>query len=641
MNKPLLTTFVCFIGLMVQAVAQARPLTPEDLYSDDRIQSFSISPSGKYIAYVSPNNDNDIFTVAELDGMKPTFTTQMGPKRFVMGYRWVNDERLLLWPGERWGVYENIYWTGEMQAFNYDGKKNTKLWGYGKELDSSGESDPRRGYLSIENTLEDDPEHILVVTKSGQWGTYTTRRLRKMNVYNGRLTRGERSSIRRASFITDKKGNNIGQLGTDDKYETIFVYKNDKGELEPIPDGKSVDSVWVNQKGNFILTRAFENNVYKLVEFDRQTKKEKVLRTSKGADISPMLDRDDLIFGYSLIENGKRARYYFDNNHPEAQLRLAVANAFKNYSTSVSDGSKDGTKRIVTVYSDVEPGKHYLYNANAKVKLQLINLRRQKIKRDRFSKMTPVKFKARDGLEINGYLTRPNGSKGKDPMVVMVHGGPYGVRDYWGYNSEVQLLASQGYAVLQVNFRGSGGYGKAFEEAGHLQWGKAMQDDVTDGTLWAVKQGFADKDKLCIYGASYGGYAALWGVVKEPDLYKCAIGYVGVYDLPLENSVGDINDTREGRHFLETTRGTDETELRKYSPVHNASKIKAGLFLVHGGEDERVPIEHYENMTEALDNLKYPYESMVMEGEGHGFAETENQYKLYNKMVRFLAKYLK
>ncbi len=191
-------------------------------------------------------------------------------------------------------------------------------------------------------------------------------------------------------------------------------------------------------------------------------------------------------------------------------------------------------------------------------------------------------------------------------------------------------------------FRGSGGYGEAFEEAGHKQWGKAMQDDVTDATLWAVKLGFANKDKMCIYGGSYGGYAALMGVVKEPDLYKCAIGYVGVYDLPLEYDVGDIRQSKEGLNFIETTVGKeDDPDLIKYSPARHADKIKAGIFLVHGGQDERVPIEHYEAMSKALDKVGHPYEKMVADDEGHGFSKNENQYKLYGKMVDFLAKYLK
>jgi dipeptidyl aminopeptidase/acylaminoacyl peptidase len=408
-----------------------------------------------------------------------------------------------------------------------------------------------------------------------------------------------------------------------------------------MPNAKDYIYAWGADEQHVIFKKDAGNNVYEFIKFNRFTQKSSILATSKNIDMSPITDRNESLIGYWTEKDGVPVDVYFDEQSEEAQLRRLVARTFKNAHTSVSNGSDDGNRRMVNVWSDIEPSKYYLFDLKAKVKLRLLDVHKGKIKRDRFAKMTPISFDARDGLKIHGYLSRPNGSKGNDPMVVVVHGGPYGLRDSWGWDREVQLLTSQGYAVLQVNFRGSGGYGEDFEKLGHFQWGKAMQDDVTDGTLWAVKQGFANKDKLCIYGGSYGGYAALMGVVKEPDLYKCAIGYVGVYDLPLENKVGDINDTKEGRYFLKTTRGDNEAELIKYSPARHANKIKAGIFLVHGEMDQRVPIEHYEAMSEALDKVGHPYEKLVAVDEGHGFSENENQYELYGKMLTFLAKYLK
>jgi dienelactone hydrolase len=637
--KKLLTALV---ALTISVSALAVPLTPEDLFSDDRITEFAISPTGEYIAYVAPQDDTEILTIAKVDGMKPTFTTKMGSKRYVGRLRWVNDERIMLWPAERYGAHEVKYLTGEIQALNYNGKRNTKLWGYRVNV-KPGKQDPRGGYLGIASTLKDDPDHIMITTIDGGYGRYATRRLRKMNIYNGRINIGERSNVRSASFLVDRQGNSLMQWGVDEEYENIVTYKDKSGEWQTLPDAKNYLNAWnSSNEQNVILKRDAGDNVYELVQFNRLNKKITTLATTTNINMSPILDRDGNIIGYNTEKFGKPVRVYFDEQSKEAQLRRLIAKTFKNTMTSVSNGSEDGSRRMVTVWSDQEPSKYYLYDANAKTKLRLLTAFKRTIKRDRFSKMTPIAFEARDGLNIQGYISRPNGSKGNDPMVVMVHGGPYGPRDYWGWDAEVQLLTSQGYAVLQVNFRGSGGYGEAFEESGHLQWGKAMQDDLTDGTLWAVEQGYANKDKLCIYGGSYGGYAALMAVVKEPELYKCAIGYVGVYDLPLERDVGDIKSTVEGRHFLDTTRGKEnDPDLVKYSPARQASKIKAGIFLIHGEQDNRVPIEHFEAMTEALDNAKHPYEKLVAQGEGHGFAENKNQYKLYGQMVEFLAKYLK
>ena len=182
--------------------------------------------------------------------------------------------------------------------------------------------------------------------------------------------------------------------------------------------------------------------------------------------------------------------------------------------------------------------------------------------------MKPVRIEARDGLELHALLTLPEDRKEDLPLIVNVHGGPFGIVDRWGYNAEAQLMAHHGYATLQVNFRGSGGRGEDFQRAGWREWGGKMQNDVTDATRWAIEQGIADEDRICIYGGSYGGYAALMGVIKEPDLYQCAVGYVGVYDLPWFRS-GDGSDFssrqgmgREARasfdRFMSSAVGDDE-----------------------------------------------------------------------------------
>ena len=252
------------------------------------------------------------------------------------------------------------------------------------------------------------------------------------------------------------------------------------------------------------------------------------------------------------------------------------------------------------------------------------------------AEMKPISFKARDGLEINGYLTLPKGKSNDLPMVMLVHGGPHGVRDYWGYDSEVQLLANRGYAVMQLNYRGSGGYGQEFLESGFLKWGTEMQDDLTDGALWAVNEGIVDKNRLCIYGASYGGYAALMSSVREPDLYKCAIGYVGVYDVESFTSVGNIPGFRAGAAYLKAVIPEDPETRKAFSPSKQVRKIKAELFLVHGKMDRQAHYKNYEILTRELDAIGKDYKSMVKDTEEHGFTIEENKIELYNEMIAFL-----
>ncbi|MGO1891770.1 MAG: alpha/beta hydrolase family protein, partial [Luteimonas sp.] len=254
--------------------------------------------------------------------------------------------------------------------------------------------------------------------------------------------------------------------------------------------------------------------------------------------------------------------------------------------------------------------------------------------------MQAVQVQTRDGLTLHGFLTVPKDSDGKGlPLVVMPHGGPFGVFDSWGFNSDTQLLASAGYAVLRVNFRGSGNYGRAFQRAGAMQWGRAMQDDLTDATRWAIEEGIADGSRICIYGASYGGYAALMGVAREPDLYQCAVGYVGVYDLP-RMSRENRRIGRWARTWTGDWVGDDAGELAAVSPVRLADRIKVPVLLAAGGEDLVAPIEHSEAMERALTRAGVPVETLYYRTEGHGFHAVEHRRAFYGKLLEFLGRHL-
>ena len=225
-------------------------------------------------------------------------------------------------------------------------------------------------------------------------------------------------------------------------------------------------------------------------------------------------------------------------------------------------------------------------------------------------------------------------------MVVLPHGGPHGIYDNWGYDSDAQFLASRGYGVLQVNYRGSGGRGRDFIESGYEEWGGKMQDDVADGVKWAIDSKLADANRICTYGASYGGYAALMQPIRYPGMYKCAIGYVGVYDLEVMKTEGDIKDRASGRRYLDRVLGTDEAKLKAWSPAQNVDKIKVPVFLVQGSVDKRVPMEQFNALKDAFKTAGTPIETMVVQGEGHGFYKPENRAELYRRMEAFLSKYI-
>ena len=303
--------------------------------------------------------------------------------------------------------------------------------------------------------------------------------------------------------------------------------------------------------------------------------------------------------------------------------------------------SRDKTAAMVTLASDTNPGDYYYYNMETEIIVPLGSAMPW-LDTTALSMMIPVSYTARDGLVIHGYLTLPKDAVPENlPVVVNPHGGPW-QRNIWGYNPEVQLLANQGYAVLQMNFRGSTGYGKDFMYAGDKQWGRAMQDDITDGVLWLTRIGVADPERIAIFGASYGGYAALAGITLTPDLYAAAVDYVGVSNLLtfLETIPPYWESMRQYLYDRVGDPVADYDDLYAYSPVNLVDKIVTPLFVAQGANDPRVNKAESDQIVEALRARGVEVDYMVKENEGHTFAFTENQYDFYNAMIEFLAKYL-
>ncbi|WP_158628883.1 alpha/beta hydrolase family protein [Dyella choica] len=330
-----------------------------------------------------------------------------------------------------------------------------------------------------------------------------------------------------------------------------------------------------------------------------------------------------------------QARYWTPNSD-DAKWHSALVKAFPGSVVSVSSSTADGSTIVVHTYSDRDNGSWYLLD-RATHKATLLFHARPWLDAARMAVMEPIEFKARDGLALHGFLTRAQGVSGPAPTVVIVHGGPYFVADDWTFDEETQLLAAHGYSVLHVNFRGSANFGLHFMQLGYRQWGLSMQDDITDATRWAIAQGVADPKRICIYGASYGGYAALMGAAREPGLYRCAIGLAGPYDLSKLYRWGDIHRSDYGMHYLNLVLGEDKAALIADSPISRASSITIPVLLAHGEQDGRVPVQYANAMRSALKKAGRPPDFVTYEWEGHGLADPANKQDFYTRMLTFLA----
>lgn len=627
---------------------EAIPL--KDFLRRAEMDDMKLSPGGQYLAMTVPLEDGDnVLYVVDRKNLKPSATIRAAGNNIVHEFFWANDTRLIATAAEKLGGVDRPSPNGQLYAIDADGGNSKLLFGYkaGQGTGSRvGKTQSRLAVAMPVATLLDDPRNMLVQVLEFRSSERQVSQLEKLNVDNGSTTRvavGPSGEAR--GFVADNAGNLRLAWGQTGEMESLLWLRGEEGGWEVWNDsGKSgvhMQPLRFARDDTHVYMRISRRNkadaLYKVNLADRT----QTLLYEGNADPSRLLDTADGRDAWAVITtDGITGVHVFDADAPEARATVALAQAFPGYNVVFTSFSRDGKLGLARVSNDRDAGDWYLFDMETRQASYLTSPRKW-LDADDMAAMKPVAMQARDGLTLHGYLTLPPGSDGRNlPLVVNPHGGPHGVRDYWGFNPEAQILASRGYAVLQVNFRGSGGYGVDFQAAGYRQWGLAMQDDLTDATRWAIEQGIADPRRICIYGASYGGYAALQGAVREPDLYRCTIGYVGVYDLPMMYQRGDIRQSLYGRAYLERVLSRDRQDMLARSPVAGADRIKAAVMLIHGGRDVRVPIAHATAMRAALDKAGHPYEYLVKESEGHGFYDIDNNLELYTRLLEFLDRHI-
>ncbi|WP_158881010.1 alpha/beta fold hydrolase [Rhodanobacter sp. L36] len=449
-----------------------------------------------------------------------------------------------------------------------------------------------------------------------------------------------------AQFMIDHAGEVRFAWGADEKERSrLYVREKDKSwKLVNDSDASGIDAFPIGVARNNLsgfLEVQHKDGPDSIERFDFATGARTPLLRDGVSDPLSIIYTPDLVEPLgAMIGTGRPLARFWNAQDPDSIWRMAIDKAFPNSTNNVTSASSDGKLQIVWTQSDRDPGSFYLLDREHR-KADLLFRSKPWIDPTQQLSSEPFELKARDGLPLFGFMTLPAGGAKSAPMIVMVHGGPYYVRDDWDFDAETQMLAQHGFAVLRVNFRGSSGFGRPFQEKGYMQWGAAMQDDVTDATRWAIRQGIADPDRICIYGGSYGGYAALMGVVREPALYRCAAGLAGVYDLSKQYKWGDIRRSDRGLDYLRRVIGQDPLQLANRSPSAHAAQITVPILLAHGTLDGRVDIKHAKEMSNALAKAGHPPEYLEYQYEGHGLAAPEHLADFYTHLLQFFDTHLK
>lgn len=642
-----------FLAYFCSSAVAADTLPLEYFIKHGDNQNVKISPDGEYFAVRVRQDGQIVLAFIRRKDMKVTGGARPLNDGDILEVTWVNDERVVYTLTKDFGYADQPSNTGELYGVNRDSSRHEIIFGQGAINERASKLQRKKrtiGDHEIISLMPDDEKYILITVypwKVVNGYAYTNPdalpEVVRLNVYDGRQRPLERLPLPASRAIADNEGELRFNIGRDKEGKTqIKSYDPDEkiwSDFSTATDlSGTVYPLAFNQDSNmlYVSNTQGEQKTDAISRINVETGAIETLYHEPAHDYfqrySHPLSREPVFVRTSA---GKASYDYLKNpNSKLARLHRTLVNAFKGQAVEITSLTEDLSEAVIFVHSDTNPGEFFLFNTETN-KASFIMAANSWVDPRRLRPSEPFSLNTDDGLTLHGFVTKPEG-EGPFPMVVLPHGGPHGVLDVWGYDSEIQLLAHHGYAVLQVNFRGSGGYGNRFLEAGHLEWGGKMQDDVTTATRWAVEQGIADAQRLCIFGGSYGGYAALMGVVREPDLYRCAIGLAGVYDLPLMFDKGDILIGRSGEAYLKQVLGEDRQLMKERSPVHQVDKIQVPVLLVHGGEDRRVPIAHGEAMRDALKQANKSVEWLAFEREGHGVYQEENRAKFYGRLLEFL-----
>lgn len=613
-------TGVWFVTLLIFAFCgqkQAKRIPVEDFFKTPEKTAFSISPDGKYIAYLKPFKNRLNIFVQTIDG-KNLVQLSSDTSHNIAYYFWANNNEILYLKSS--GSEDDL----SLFAVKRDGSDTRNLIEY---------QNSKIGLITSRAYNND----ILVALNKRDSTVFDAYR---MNIHTGKLS----LLVRNPGNITDFYADSAGRLRlalTSDGVDETLIYRNSEvGDFRPVMTNNfktSIDVLGFSKDSCIYILTNQNRDKKALVELNCNTGKEhKVIYSHPLVDVSEgafSKSRNKMVFaGY---ETWKKERHYLDSETKAMFKRLETL--LPDTEIKITDQDSAENKFIIRTFTDRNPGTFYLFSL-AENKLEKLSDVNSSLNSTDMAPMKPVSFKSRDGLTINGYLTLPVGMPANNlPVIVLPHGGP-SMRNTWGYNSEVQFLANRGFAVFQVNFRGSTGYGKAFWIAGFKEWGGKIQNDITDGVKWLISQGTADPERIGIYGSSFGGFSALHGLCFNTELYKCGASYSGLTNLfTYVKGIPPYYKPYQQMYFeMVGDPEKDADYFRNTSPVFHTDRIKVPVLIAQGTKDPRVNVNETNQFVKELKKRKIPVTYILKEDERHFFKKPENRIEFYQQLEKFL-----
>lgn len=637
------------LALLFPVCVIAQPPPVASFAKWPNVTDVRISPTGAYIAMAVPVGKGTGIAILRLEDQAVLTRFEVDPLHSIYYFDWAGPERIIFEPAVESGPLDIPRPTGELMAFDIDGGNKKYLFGFRQHSSTnqliSGSWFDTLGFTGV-IPLQKEPGKVLIGVNF--WSTTLDKHevaAFRLDTSTGKFDRKEKLPIGDlVGILADNNGDIRLTVGQDnDDKALVYAKVAENAEWQKIPA--------YGEAGTEITPVAMSPDAADAYLLVREKEGRRCLERLHLADAArvpqacdPVADVEGVAFSFdgqlpiaaTYLNDMPRNVPLATIAHPDQKALRALQNTFPEHFIRPVSTTSDGRLVVLHVSSDRDPGGFYLFDTTRNKVRPLVGAM-EWIDPATMAVTSPISYTARDGQVIHGLLTVPKGAvPEKLPLIVMPHGGPFGVQDILEWNAETQLLASRGYLVLQTNFRGSDGYGRAFINAGKLKWDSTMIDDITDGARWAVQQKYADPGRLCIYGASYGGYAAMESAVREPDLYRCAVTVAGVYDLDRWSHTFDFSETEWGQKYIAEYVGATAASREAASPLSRIDNLKVPVLIVHGTADARVPYYQAVELMRALDKRHHPYEKLIFQSEAHGFYLEKNRQMFYERLLAFL-----